>query len=446
MSEIQKQTLDDDYGKQSIKRMADFFDCGLYLLYCRQGDKPSEKGKLLVEAVTADKIFRLLHKLSNILCVIRKKNTDVKDIDFPDFDVRIGLDLNGMHGKGIAFPLKYKAPNVVDISDEDINELDINEGQNRKPPLFSCSAIEYLEKLSFPPPKRRLSVEMLSDGRRAYSSIVGQREFEEWRKNGRFDEKNTDLILEFKSFINRLEDRELICLGRHENVKDTINAVEHLFKRWKDGLDIALKRVEKLHHEKKWPEEEDMNKLKKLYNYTQEMIFKSEVDKEYYEKAYEELKKETHPALKKLLENQSPADIIWGSSSEVKRYVYFGYLFHTFTSFLFLALASHPSSKYYTPKYITSDVNYELLPSLVDNILKEDRMTKISYSSENYQKIIRSLSTSKLTNGLFNFDSFRKGDLSIYINYFKNTQVTIWQEYTKFIGKKKRSIERLKKT
>ena len=303
--------------------------------------------------------------------------------------------------------------------------------------MFSLKAIAYLERF-LPLQVRRLSGDKLSDGREAYSSTVTYKEFKEWRENSRFDQKSADLILEFKSFINRLEDRELICLGRHDNVKNTINAIKHLVKRWKDVLDNTLKRLEKLRHEKKWPEGKDIDIFKKLYSYSQEMIYKSEADKEYYERAYEELKKETHPSLKKLLENQSPADIIWGSSSEVKRYVYFGYLFHVFTSFLFLALASRPMSKYYIPKYITSDVSYELLPELIAKLLQEDTMTKISYSRENYQKTIRSLSASKSTN---DFDSFRKDDLSVYINYFKDTQATIWQEYTKFIGEKKRSIE-----
>ena len=435
-----EQTLDDGKGKESIKKLADFFDCGLFLLYCRQGDKPSEKGKSLVEAVTADKIFRLLHKLSTAIC---KEGTSIGDI--PHFDIRVGSDLNGMHGKGIAFPLKNNAFNAG-ISDEEINELDVNEipqrysnGQGRSHPLFSLKAIEHLEGF-LPEQVRRISGGRLSDGREAYSSTVSYGAFKEWRENGRFHQESTDLISAFKGFINRLEDRELICLGRHENVEKTVEAIRYLFNRWKNISDNALKRVEELHKNNKWSEKEEIDIFKKLYNYSQEMIYKSEADKEYYEKAYEELKKETYPALKKLLENQSPADNILGYV-DVKQYVYFGYLLHAFTSFLFLALAAHPPNKYYIPPYIITDINYELLPSLVDKILKEDRMTKISYSSENYQKTIRSLSASKSTNDLFDFDNFRKGNLSVYLNYLKTTQSTILQEYTRFIGGEKRRIE-----
>lgn len=439
----EKETHTLDSGERSIIRFADFIDYGLYLIYRRQTDKPTNPG--LVEAITSDKMFRLLHKLSS---VVSSEN--------PMFDLKIGLDRNGIHGKGIAFQLKSAAIEKADNSytneeEEEIFELKVKtpDKKQRMPSRYkySCKAIQKIESCF--PWQSRLISEICNDGREMYRTTIGAKEIKEWVNNGRLDTDTADLIKTFANFINRLEDKEVICLGRHENIENTEDSIQFLFKTWKNGMFNILSLLEKMATEGQWPGRETIERFEKLYQSSDEMINKSEADREYYEKAYRELEKETNPFLRRLVDHQSRADIIWGDS-KIKQYVYFGYLCHAFTIFTFFALALHDKKQgdvYRMPAYIAKAVNIDFMgiPCLIAELLKMDIFEKKTYAKAKYVLMVQDIISQKSSCEIFHFKGFHEGDLSAYIHYFRETLEFISKEFDRLIGIKPRRVERKQK-
>lgn len=431
MSEVPQKTLGN--GDQSVIKLADFIDYGLYLLNRRQADKPFDENNHLVEEVAASKLFRLLHKLSDsIMCALQKK----KGVNLPNFDIRSGIDSNGMHGKGIAFDVKSTAPSVDLEADEEVS-VSTKDTNKYMPKLYICKAIERLEHY-IPEQKRRLTSGKLSNGKDGYSSSVSAHELNKWRVK-RLDNKSEDLLRDFGSFINRLDDRELISLGRHESAKNTEDSIRYLLNKWKKNIGNTLKSLEELQKKNNWPSEDLIEQFRRLYYCSEEMVFKSVTDRSHYEKAYEKLSKEKDPSFKVLLEAHATPDKIWGDP-KVKGFVYYAYLFHSFTSFLFYALASHRSSKYRIPKHINIDVDYQSLPSVIAKMLKVGVPERSSYSLKEYHEIIQQVSKEARTDD-FDFKSFGGGDLSVLIDYMNTVKADLWSQYKKFKGPKKRQIE-----
>jgi hypothetical protein len=209
-------------------------------------------------------------------------------------------------------------------------------------------------------------------------------------------------------------------------------------------MDKILKMLKLFETQQKWPDSDFLGKISELHEYAEEVLLKSAIDKDDYEKALNELQKESYPQIRKLLAIQSSSDSIW-CSPKIQRFVVFGYLLTLFTNFIFMALAFHAKSNYTIPSYLREKLpsDYEFIPSLIVKILKTDRLTKASYSKATHEDIIQKQISGEPIDQIIDLQSFREGNLSSFTTFFDHILVSIWEAYMEIIGPKSRNIGQL---
>jgi len=409
-------------GYMSVIRLADFLDYGSYLLRKRQVAKWSDPQLEAVEEVTADKSFRLLHKYS---LALKEAMESGAITDSLKFNVNCGSDYNGIHGKGIAFSLKPKAPEPGDFGYE--NELvediieDVSKGE-KAPSIFCLDAILYMDSF-LPATLKKLEPIFFNDGRRGYKSNIDINKFDHWKESGRLSEKDALALESFGEFLTKLTDRELICLGRHETAKNTKDSIKHLFWRWWSLSERRFNGLERFSVDKLVFNREFVKGFKDIYHCSEEIVFKLVNDKEDYVSALSKLQAQSNKYLEALANFQAPADEIWDST--IRTFAGFGHLIHTFTTFVYLIIAKHPKSEYPVPPYVDSNITY--FPNLLDSLLKL-KLSDFSFFSEHDFEGLRKEAIKKSANPLmFDYDLFWKGKIAFseFLKFFKETSGTI---------------------